>query len=109
MPPCSARRPLVVPLSRSLLSVANEDTMPYSACMPSATCVLDPASLPPFVDADEGRLMMALKFYELGRLSLGQAAELAGYEKRAFIDALARYDIPVIDYAADDLAGETEW
>lgn len=32
--------------------------------------------------------MMALKFFELGRLSLGQAAELAGSTKRAFIDVL---------------------
>lgn len=45
-------------------------------------------SLPPFVDACEARLMMALKFFELGRLSLGQAAELAGSTKRVFIDVL---------------------
>lgn len=77
--------------------------------MSPTTNVLDLGPLPPFVDADEGRLMMALKFYEVGRLSLGQAAELAGCGKRAFIDALARYDIPVVDYAADELAAETEW
>ena len=51
--------------------------------------------------------MMALKFYELGRLSLGQAAELAGHTKRAFIDVLARYGIPVVDYPASELANET--
>ena len=39
--------------------------------------MLDMTTLPPFVNAVEGCLMMALKFYELGRLSLGQAAEVA--------------------------------
>lgn len=51
---------------------------------------LDMSTLPPFVSAVEGRLMMALKFFELGRLSLGQAAEVAGYSKRAY-----RYAGPV--------------
>lgn len=35
-------------------------------------------TLPHFVMAAAVRLMMALKFLELGRLSLGQAAEVAG-------------------------------
>jgi hypothetical protein len=46
--------------------------------------------------------MMALKFFELGRLSLGQAAEVAGYSKRAFIDVLGEYGIPVAHYPARD-------
>ena len=53
--------------------------------------------------------MMALKFFELGRLSLGQAAEVAGYSKRAFIDVLGQYDIPVADYPASELAKEIAW
>jgi predicted HTH domain antitoxin len=53
--------------------------------------------------------MMALKFFELGRLSLGQAAELAGYTKRAFIDVLGQYEIPVADYSANELAEEVAW
>ena len=77
--------------------------------MTPATTTLDLSTLPPFVDPGEGRLMMALKFYELGRLSLGQAAELAGHTKRAFIDLLGHYGIPVVDYAVDELATETAW
>lgn len=77
--------------------------------MSSSASPLDSSTLPPFVDADEGRLMMALKFYELGRLSLGQAAELAGHTKRAFIDVLGRYGIAVADYAAEELVGEAAW
>jgi predicted HTH domain antitoxin len=83
--------------------------MAYSPGMASSTSTLDSSTLPPFVDAVEGRLMMALKFYELGRLSLGQAAELAGYTKRAFLDVLGHYDIPVLNYAADELADELAW
>lgn len=77
--------------------------------MATSAEILDLSTLPPFVDANEGRLMMALKFYELGRLSLGQASELAGHTKRAFIDVLGRYHIPVVAYDEDELAGETEW
>ena len=64
---------------------------------------------PPLVGAVEGRSMMALKFFELGRLSLGQAAEVAGYSKRAFIDVLGQYGIPVADYPASELANEVAW
>jgi predicted HTH domain antitoxin len=77
--------------------------------MIAASKVLDPAVLPAFVDPDEGRLMMALKFYELGRLSLGQAAELAGYPKRGFIDILAKHGIPALQSPPQDLASESEW
>jgi predicted HTH domain antitoxin len=66
-------------------------------------------TLPPFVSAMEGRLMMALKFYELGRLSLGQAAEVAGSSTRAFIDILGHYGIAVADYPAGELADEIAW
>jgi predicted HTH domain antitoxin len=75
----------------------------------TATPQLDMTTLPPFVSAVEGRLMMALKFFELGRLSLGQAAEVAGYSKRAFIDVLGQYGIPVADYPASELATEVAW
>jgi hypothetical protein len=36
------------------------------------------------VSEDKSRLLLAIKLYELGRLSLGQSAKLAGYSKRAF-------------------------
>ncbi len=69
----------------------------------------EPVNLPPFVDPAEGRLMMALKFFELGRLSLGQSAELAGYSKQAFIDVLSRHGIPVVDHPAVDLVSDVAW
>ena len=46
--------------------------------------------------------MMTLKFFELGWLPLRHAAEVAGYSKRAFIDVLGEYGIPVAHYPARD-------
>ena len=66
----------------------------YNPAMTATAPMLDMTTLPPFVNAVEGRLMMALKFYELGRLSMGQAAGVAGYTKRAFMDVLGQYGIP---------------
>lgn len=88
--------------------LAEAEAVKYDAPM-TATPRLDMTNLPPFVSAVEGRLMMALKFFELGRLSLGQAAEVAGYSKRAFIDVLGQYGIPVADYPASELATEVAW
>jgi hypothetical protein len=34
---------------------------------------------------------------------------VAGYSKRAFIDVLGQYDIPVADYPASELAKEIAW
>ena len=62
--------------------------------------------LPPEVSIDEARLMLAFKLFETGRLSLGQAAELAGYSKRAFMELLGKAGIPVLDHPAEDLEGE---
>jgi len=47
--------------------------------------------LPPAeVSEDEARLLLAIKLYELVRLSLGQSAKLAGYSKWAFIELLEK-------------------
>ncbi len=59
--------------------------------------------LPDSVSADEARLLLALKLFETGRLSSGQAAELAGLSKRAFLEALGRYKVPAFNYAADEV------
>jgi len=55
----------------------------------------------------ELRLLLAVKLFELGRVSLGQAAEIAGRGKVEFIDELGRLCVPLIDY--DDLDAEFEF
>ena len=41
----------------------------------------------------EMRIAAAVKWYELGKLSQGRAAEIAGLSRAAFIDALSRYRV----------------
>ena len=62
--------------------------------------------LPPEVSEEEARLLLAAKLYEIGRLSLGKAAELAGISKRDFMEFLGRVGIPVFDYPPEDLRDE---
>jgi predicted HTH domain antitoxin len=49
------------------------------------------------------RLMAALKMYELGILSAGRAAELAGLSKITFSETASRYGVPVYNYPEDEL------
>ena len=54
----------------------------------------------------EPRLMAALKMFELGNLSSGKAAELAGLSRIGFFEACARYKVSVFNYSAEELEGE---
>jgi predicted HTH domain antitoxin len=66
--------------------------------------------LPTTVSAEEARLLLAVKLYETERLSLGKAAELAGYSVRAFMEILAHYGVPLCRYDPDELEREVqEW
>ncbi len=55
---------------------------------------------------DEAKLLLAVKLYEVGKVSLGQAAKLAGFSKRSFLDVLGQYHIPIFDYYVDELRQE---
>ena len=46
---------------------------------------------------------MATQLFEMGKLSLGQAAKLAGYEKREFAEMLGSYGVSLFNYSADDV------
>lgn len=65
-------------------------------------------TLPLSVSDDEAKLLLAVKLYEVGRVSLGQAAAMAGFSKRAFIDVLARHKVPVFNYPEIDLEQELQ-
>lgn len=62
--------------------------------------------LPTEVTVEEARVLLAIKLYEVHKLSLGQAARLAGYSKRAFMEILARYKVPVFAYPPEELRDE---
>jgi prevent-host-death family protein len=51
-------------------------------------------------------LSLAVKLYKDDVLSLGKAAKLAGWSVGAFTEELARQDIPVVQYSADELDDE---
>ena len=53
--------------------------------------------------AKELRMLAAVKLYELGRLSSGRAAELAGMDRVEFILSLGRYRVFPLDAELDDL------
>ena len=54
----------------------------------------------------ELRLLLALKLFSSGSLSLGKAAELASLPKLQFMSELARQKIPVINLADDQIVDE---
>ncbi len=56
--------------------------------------------------AREMRIAAAVKWYELGRLSQGRAAEIASLTRAAFLDALARYRVSPYQYSAEEVAEE---
>ena len=62
--------------------------------------------LPTTTTSDEAKLLLAVKLYEVGKITLGQAAKIAGYSKRAFLEVLDHQKIPVFNYSAEDLREE---
>ncbi len=56
----------------------------------------------------EVALLVAASFYEHGKLSLGQAAELVGLSKRAFMEVLGKYGVSIFNYPASDLSRDVK-
>ena len=54
------------------------------------------------------RLMAALKMFELGKLSSGHAAELAGLSRVEFLEMCGRYHVSVFNYPADVVESELQ-
>ena len=54
--------------------------------------------------AEEGRMLIAVKLFEIGRLSSGQAARFAGMERVLFLDALKSYQVSAINLPSEELA-----
>lgn len=63
-------------------------------------------NVPDNVDVDNRDLAMLVstRLYEQGKLSLGQAAEIAGLTKRAFAELLGSYDVSIFNFPATDLS-----
>lgn len=64
--------------------------------------------LPFGIDPDEALLLLSMKLFEEGKVSLGFAAQMAGYTKRTYMELLSKRGIPVVDYPPEELDGELE-
>jgi predicted HTH domain antitoxin len=62
--------------------------------------------LTPEETATQILLMAALKMFELGKLSSGKAAELAGLSRVEFLEACGRYRVSPFNYPAEGLEDE---
>ena len=51
-------------------------------------------------------LMAALKMFELGTLSSGKAAELAGMSRVEFFEACSLYHVSIFNYTDDEIEAE---
>jgi len=63
-------------------------------------------TIPDHLNLDESEIkrFLAAKMYESGKLSLGQAAELAGLSKVAFAEILADYGVSLVNYPPSDIS-----
>jgi predicted HTH domain antitoxin len=62
--------------------------------------------LPDNVSREEAQLALAVRLFQQGKVSLGQAATIAVQSKRAFIDTLGLEGVPIVNYPATELRGE---
>ncbi len=58
--------------------------------------------------AAELRLTAAMKMYEMGRLSSGAAAELAGVPRTVFLSKLADYGVATFRLSEEEVSADAE-
>lgn len=64
--------------------------------------------LPDSLDLEnkEFSLLVAMRLYETGKLSIGQAATASGLSKVAFMELLSLYNVSIFNFPASDLAND---
>lgn len=56
--------------------------------------------------AQEAKLAMAAKLFEMKRLSSGMAANLIGMDRLTFLAQLRHFGVPVMDLSPDELTAD---
>lgn len=56
----------------------------------------------------EVQFLVAAKLYELGRVTSGHAADIAGMQRVPFLNELGRHRISVVNYSPEELSREIE-
>ena len=57
---------------------------------------------------EEAKMAMAVKLFEMKRLSSGMAASLAGCDRVKFLLNLHRFNVPMIDLEEDELLSDMQ-
>lgn len=60
------------------------------------------------VNEFDAKLILAGELYQRGLLSLGQAAEVAGLSKRAFIEMMGKYGFSIFSESIEDFRQDLE-
>lgn len=65
-------------------------------------------NIPDTVELEDRAMVMFLasQLYEKSKLSLGQAADIAGLSKRAFMEVLGHYGVSIFNYDGSELQRE---
>ncbi|OGV97653.1 MAG: hypothetical protein A2889_10785 [Nitrospinae bacterium RIFCSPLOWO2_01_FULL_39_10] len=54
------------------------------------------------------RMLAAVKFYQMGKLSSGRAAQLAGISRISFLQSLSMYGVPIFNLPPEELKQDIE-
>jgi len=54
------------------------------------------------------RMLAAVKYYQMGKLSSGRAAQLAGVSRISFLQALSLYGVSIFDLTPEELKQDIE-
>lgn len=60
------------------------------------------------LNENETKRFLAAKMYESGKLTLGQAATLAGLSRIAFAEILADYDVSLINHPSSEISKDAD-
>ena len=82
--------------------------MDYQLQIPYPRVWLDAVQLTRDSFEQEAKMAMAVKLFEMKRLSSGMAAKLAGVPRVRFLLELHRYDVPMIDLDEDELLADIQ-
>jgi predicted HTH domain antitoxin len=75
-------------------------------------CIEYPESIPATLNMspdsfeEEARIALAVKLFEMGRVTSGQAAALAGVSRVAFLMSCKRYGTPSVTWDSEELEAE---
>ena len=82
--------------------MANQLNIEYSQNLPDILQITKKAF------EEEAKMAMAVKLFEMKRLSSGMAASLAGIDRVKFLLNLYRFNVPMVDLEEDELLSDMQ-